>query len=643
MLRNALKGSIPFMLGCTYAVSLAACSQVSPGNTQGVGSGDRLTGTQWSTYVANSQYLQGLSRPGVSVQLNLADQRQFDFVVARLQLAGKTPANSPHLFERIQARRQDQLARGLKAGTFAAGPQAVTGGLVAMHFIEEARVSPVQGAALTGARRTAASASGTSLASGTASSTIPGGSDYTYVDVSVSTVSGTPIAPLSYREQFDNPDGNVGANVTISTSGNPSVSNQTRYTVESYKFEDQPDGNSTDSYVHQEIGSASSQTPVGLPQLSPPLVAHPVDTVGLNSATPDGIISVCMDRNWTNDCDYILNTGSLVDHRIKMPLKGAVTLTTLHVFDRAQIDALKAALNANMMPPFDPGQLKLVLTNAGGGCDVDAANALYAGMSGFWKFTTLSPDNKTLSWDATGANAIFFDEGCTQIQNRAKLTMRIPAPVLSVPGNVPFTVSFTITNDPATLRPDFTLKPITLTNSCLAEGTQIELIAGKFAPVESLQIGQAVFNPYAAGDHALTIKDTAQGLERAPMVRIRDQAGRTLLMTEMHPIATPDRGMVQARALKAGDVVMTTQGPSKLIEVSREAYSGKVYNLKVGSEAQMASLAPDQTVVHANGFVVGDGQIQSKYEELSMKHGARTIDQVPEAWRLDYLLSAAHR
>lgn len=642
MLGTMLKGSIPFMLGCTCAMSLAACGQSSPDNTQGTGSGDRLTATQWSTYVANSQYLQGLSRPGVSVHLNLADPRQFNFVMARLQLAGKTPANSPHLFDRIEAQRQDHIARGLKAGAFAASSQSVTSGRVAMHFIEEARVSPNHAVALTGARQ--AAAPGTTLVSGTASSTFPGGSDYTYVDVSVSTISGTTIAPLSYREEFDNPNGNVGANVTISTSGDPSVSNQTRYTVESYKFEDLPDGTSSDSYVHEEIGSASTQTPVGLPQLSPPQVNDPRDTVGLNSATPDGIISVCMDRNWTNDCDYILNTGSVVDHRIKMPLKGAVTLATQHVFDLTQINAEKAALAANNMTlPFEPGQVKLVLTNVGGGCDVDAANALNAGMSGFWNFVTLSPDNKTLSWDVTGANAIFFDEGCTQIQNRAKLTMRIPAPVLSVPGNVPFTVSFTITDDPATLRPDATLPPITLTNSCLAEGTQIELGAGKFAPIESLQIGQAVFNPYAAGDHALTIKDTAQGVERAPMVRIRDQAGRTLLMTEMHPIATADRGMVQARALKAGDVVMTTQGPSKLIEVSREAYSGKVYNLKVGSEAQMASLGSDQTVVHANGFVVGDGQIQSKYEELAMKHSARTVDQVPEAWRRDYLLSAARR
>jgi hypothetical protein len=102
--------------------------------------------------------------------------------------------------------------------------------------------------------------------------------------------------------------------------------------------------------------------------------------------------------------------------------------------------------------------------------------------------------------------------------------------------------------------------------------------------------------------------------------------------------------MVQARALRTGDLVMTTQGPSRLVEVSREPYSGKVYNLKVGSETEMASLGHDQTVVHANGFVVGDGQIQSKYEMQALKQGSRTtLEQIPERWRRDYLRSSARK
>jgi len=645
MFRMSFKAAIPFTLSCTYAASLLACSPAarSTDNVQGTGQNDRLTSAEWSAYVADSQYLRGLTPPDVAVRLNLADPQQYRFATARLKLAGKTAATSPHLFELIEARRQAQVAGGLKAGTFAPATASVTGSAVAMHYIEETRVGIIAAsAAATSGLRSAPAAR--PQASGTASSTFPGGSEYTYVDITISTIAGNPVAPLAYQEQFDNPDGNVGANVTISTLGDPSVSSLTRYTFESYKFEDLPDGSSTESYVHSEIGSLAPQAPAGLPQLSTPAVDAPLDTVGANSPTPDGIISVCMDRAWTNDCDYILNTGSVVDHRIKLPLKGAVTLTTAHVFDQASIVALQNALSMNQMPQIDPGSVKLVLTNVGGGCNVDATNALSAGMSGFWSYATLSADNKTLSWDVTGANALYFAQGCTQIQDRAKLTMRIPAPVLSVPGNVPFSVSFTISNDPATLRADKVLPPVTLTNSCLAEGTQIELAAGKLAPIESLHIGQAVFNPYASGGHALTIQDTAKGSEAAPMVRIRDAAGRTLLMTEMHPIATVDRGMVQARALRLGDVVMTTQGPSKLTEVSREPYRGKVYNLKVGSEAEMTGLGQDQTVVYANGFVVGDGQIQSKYEVLSMKQGSKTaIDQVPEAWRRDYQLSTARK
>src|SRR5262249_23263018 len=156
-----------------------------------------------------------------------------------------------------------------------------------------------------------------------------------------------------------------------------------------------------DSYVHAEIGSRAPQAPAGLPQLSVPEVDDPRDTVGPNSNMPDGLISVCMDRAWTNDCDYIINTGSVTDHRIKIALKGAVALTTAHVFDSALIQQLKTALANGQAPPAgtDPGMVKLVLTNVGGGCDVDAANALSAGMSGFWSFVTLSADNRTLFWD----------------------------------------------------------------------------------------------------------------------------------------------------------------------------------------------------------------------------------------------------
>ena len=86
---------------------------------------------------------------------------------------------------------------------------------------------------------------------------------------------------------------------------------------------------------------------------------------------------------------------------------------------------------------------------------------------------------------------------------------------------------------------------------------------------------------------------------------------------------------------------MTKAGPSKLTEVSREAYSGKVYNVKLGTQAEMAKLIDDQTILYANGFVVGDGQIQSKYEKLNMSPAAKPLGEgVADQWRRDYRFSA---
>lgn len=71
-----------------------------------------------------------------------------------------------------------------------------------------------------------------------------------------------------------------------------------------------------------------------------------------------------------------------------------------------------------------------------------------------------------------------------------------------------------------------------------------------------------------------------------------------------------------------------------------------MFNLKVGDETESQSLGEDQSVVYANGFMVGDGQIQSKYETLEMKadHGGDVRERLPDRWLKDYESSAAmHR
>jgi hypothetical protein len=91
--------------------------------------------------------------------------------------------------------------------------------------------------------------------------------------------------------------------------------------------------------------------------------------------------------------------------------------------------------------------------------------------------------------------------------------------------------------------------------------------------------------------------------------------------------------------LNVGDVVMTKDGPSELVQVERQSYDGKVYNLKVGSPTESLDIGPDQTTFYANGFLVGDGQIQTKYEmaEFSKKEG-NILERLPKKLHRDYLI-----
>jgi hypothetical protein len=86
---------------------------------------------------------------------------------------------------------------------------------------------------------------------------------------------------------------------------------------------------------------------------------------------------------------------------------------------------------------------------------------------------------------------------------------------------------------------------------------------------------------------------------------------------------------------------VTKSGPSRLVAVTREQFKGNVHNLKVGSGNELQSLATDQTTIYANGFLVGDSQVQAKYESMELRETSRP-NPLPMRWRKDYLNSAKH-
>ena len=586
--------------------------EIEEGTRLVVGDYGNLTAAEREHYRQDLAYLRDLAPPDQAVRLNLADPQLHRLVMARVKLSGKTPANAPNLFATIERTREDHVRLGYGRGLLPTTSFRDAGeGRTEEHFIGGASVNGEVGEAV-------------------ASSTFPEGSFYTYVDVGYYDADGLPVALPNVVEEFGD-----GTNANVQTDADLTQSERDAYLVDTYKMED----NGLDftfSYVYTETGLASTQP---LMRPTPPTLEIQNVTAPTDVANNDGIVSICLNRVWTGDCDYDL-TGNT--QSVKVPLQGSIQITSgAHVFSADAIDTIKADLAAGIGNPR-AGYIKLLLTQAGGGCDVASDGALVSSMQVFWDNTTLSPDQKTLTWNMTGANSAFFDDGCRQVQDIVYLTMRLQLPVVDTINDLHYWISKTLTNNPTQFNPSFVYDDIKVTNSCLAAGTLLQMADGSLVPVEQIASGDHVFNSLHDGAKGLTVTDTAIGFETEPMVRLEDELGHSVLMTSMHPVKTPDRGIVLAKDLREGDLVLTVDGTSALRRVEREAFGGKVYNVKLGTTMEKAALGlEDSTLVYANGFLVGDGQVQSKYESIALAAPTQgdVLDRLPARWHRDYQLS----
>jgi hypothetical protein len=592
-------GLLVGLMGPLTASALPAGGQNSQINwTQsefsGVARPEALSLAELKTYHEDRSYVRSLVTPDVATSLDYSDPRMFRFVLARLKMAGKTPRAAPHLFDLINQRRAaDQLRKTERTQTLTATrtPQHF---LNSTNFLSE--TSPYMEA--------------------NALVTYPGVANYLYIDSATWDNNGTALGAMAYSEKYS------GSIVRSAAVGDVTLTGALDYVVDSYALIDSATG-LQETYTLRENNRRCQF------DLSTLNITDPVNRTG------GQCVDLCLNRTWTGDCDYDL-TGT--PWALKIPLSGSIGITFNNPNCAFDTNRIAQYQNGSVTPP---GNIKVVLANVGGGCDVDSNNALSTPMQNFWQHVTISPDGKMMSWNLTGADAALFDPSCRQVQDQLELTMVLGIPMKQGAVEIP-PRPIVISNDPDSQATDWQLPCMTMTNSCLAEGTKVQLADGRMVPIESIQIGDKIFNPFHPGAQALTVTDIAKGFETVPMVRIKDKAGRELLMTEMHPIATVDRGMVQARKLRVGDKVQTQTGTSQLVSVTREPFGGKVHNLKVGSNEESLKLGPDQTVVYANGFLVGDGQIQQKYESAEQNANAR-LDmrtRVDKRWRQDYVKSA---
>lgn len=190
---------------------------------------------------------------------------------------------------------------------------------------------------------------------------------------------------------------------------------------------------------------------------------------------------------------------------------------------------------------------------------------------------------------------------------------------------------------------DVKVKPIQVLSGCIAAGTLITLADGSNRPIETIDVSDNI-KSNANGD-PMHVDYNTIGREQRPCIRLTDDKGHSLLVTDGHPMMTPG-GVVLARNLKAGDKVLTADGTGTLTTVKKEVYTGKVYNLSVVNGKEKWDVTKKNSTFFANGFLVGDHKMQQYYNYNKPMTQEEVLRRLPPEWHQDYLNSlrrtAAH-
>lgn len=620
---------------------------------EGTGSTSVLSQSELATYLSDRSYIQSLAPVGKSVYINHADPRQHSFVLARLKMNGKTPETSPRLFEAIEQLKQAQTAQRLKAGSMLA-TTASDGSWQSVH-----NIGPL------GKTNNA----GDLMGSAVASRKDP--LNYGYVDTTVWDGLGNQLGDQAFYEVFGSMP-----NHSVVAFGSSSFAMDNQIQTDSLMIEIvTKNGEMHSSYVLGPVvaldpvaslqvdqahpgspspGAVQAPGPLNAnPATSSPVVIHPRQAAGVTVPS-----KICLSRESQDhaDCRYYNDqklSGQDLKWKVRVPLQGSLSFAADAMYanyrwDLNTIGQLKMGTNvAGILT-----DIGLYYYQGGGACMSTGGNP--AGEVGpltaqdFWNSVAVSPDGRTISWDmATDLTKwARFSESC-QLQNTPTyVTMNVYFPYKkSATDSFSHSIKTFISNDrdyppcpmgsTAELACLWYSPDMTIVNSCLAEGTRVAIDGATARKIEDLHLGDKVSNPYTT---SLTIMDTIAGTEATPMVRIADDKDHDLLLTEMHPLYVEGRGMVPAKLLKVGDPVRTDMGPSRLIRVTREAFAGKVYNLKLGNHDEAMKLGVDQTAMYANGFLVGDAQIQDRYQTMETEQllPTKSDGKLSSRWRKDY-------
>ncbi|AGC47367.1 hypothetical protein MYSTI_06094 [Myxococcus stipitatus DSM 14675] len=322
------------------------------------------------------------------------------------------------------------------------------------------------------------------------------------------------------------------------------------------------------------------------------MVLNASGTLAPYPQTPTGLALKKTSNPWTGDptAYFAFKPGTAFDtNQIYVPTQGT--------FDAGAMSA-PCTIQAMKKDPMTT-RLRLIKTDTGGTCTTtaDLSDAFPVG----GKTTTIQQlVNVSMNTTASGGT------GCTMekiVNETVVLSMTLYA-MANCGGTTAVPRALTFTSAALPTNP-FKLNVL---NSCMAEGTRITMADGTLAPIETLRVGDKV-RANAKG-RVLTVQDFIFGREPKPLVRLRDDQGHDVRLTEQHPVLLSSGLVIAADKVQVKDTVLTQKGTATITSTERVPYDGKVYNLKLGTPEELASLSPNERTLFADGVLVGDDTMQ---------------------------------
>ncbi|HEX5749863.1 MAG TPA: Hint domain-containing protein [Archangium sp.] len=578
--------------------------------------------------------------------LDLSDEVHYRFVMNRLKASGLSALNAPLLFLRLDElhRRLPLPERPMEAPVV--GMTATADGMACGHMI------PL---GLSGSDTAYARFNGTGLTS------CFGGSDYGYVDLTafVTDEDQTSFQFLA-SESHEEYAGKVLETPPLELAVPRQDDKQLLVDSLAMAFnettgEEQLTYTSVSATLHPVPGLGEGDI----------VLEHPKD---LLKDTPEKHIRVCLERGALGgylDCDYGLVRQEADGTWTPFPASGATGIAGVDV--AATRDSGTATGVPTWIPnpgayfeapvkPVDPARFQLpmrghfmphvleecqvtkvtskvaaILVDAGGWCEAGTAAGTVVGKGELpWKVAAPS---------ASGAypfdGIVDFGTGnCLMHAQNVRLEMWVytegtcPDPYGGEP-------------EPFRCPSKKVVSPVDYKRGCLAEGTRVTRADGRSVRVEQVKVGEKLLTQGTG--RALTVTSVTRGGESQPLVKLRDEQGREVRVTQTHPLVTAARGVVQASELKVGDAVLTRTGARKLVAVERVPYAGAVYNFALGTPEELAGLGPEASTLYAGGFLVGDSQLQESLEKARRVDARALLTRLNGAWHEDFRLSQARK